>query len=205
MNTNMPTKINQLLQKVPRGGVFLASWMYENGISRELQRHYKKSQWLTPIGTGAMVRTGETAINLFVLDFPRYSIDIDITYLPVQARNESLSAIKRHLDEVKGKVKSLIPGIVIQEKPNKLFFTYQGLSVKIEVNDVKRGVIADTVVLPLCKAAQEVFGVYCEADEIRLGFMFCLLGSDRPIVEMLSPNLIDQREALDNQFVGMTS
>jgi hypothetical protein len=60
MNTNVQTKINQLLQKVPRGGLFLASWMYKNGISRELQRHYKKSQWLTPIDTGVMVRTGET-------------------------------------------------------------------------------------------------------------------------------------------------
>ncbi len=60
MNASSPTKINQLLQKVPRGGLFLSSWMYENGISRELQRHYKSSQWLTPIGTGVMVRTGET-------------------------------------------------------------------------------------------------------------------------------------------------
>jgi hypothetical protein len=34
--------------------------MYENGISYELQRHYKKSQWLTPIDTGVMVRSGET-------------------------------------------------------------------------------------------------------------------------------------------------
>ena len=60
MNTNTPTKINQLLQKVPNGGLFLSSWMFKNGISYELQRHYKKSQWLTPIGTGVMVRTGET-------------------------------------------------------------------------------------------------------------------------------------------------
>jgi hypothetical protein len=59
MNANMPTKINQLLRKVPRGGLFLSSWMYKNGISRELQRHYKTSQWLTSIGTGVMVRTSE--------------------------------------------------------------------------------------------------------------------------------------------------
>jgi hypothetical protein len=59
MNTSMPTKINLLLQKVPRGGLFLSSWMYKNGISRELQRHYKDSQWLMSIGTGVMVRTGE--------------------------------------------------------------------------------------------------------------------------------------------------
>ena len=67
MNTNRATKINLLLQKVPRGGVFLSSWMYENGISRELQRHYKNSQWLSPIGTGVMVRTGETPTLLSAL------------------------------------------------------------------------------------------------------------------------------------------
>jgi hypothetical protein len=33
--------------------------MVANGISRELQRHYRRSQWLTPIGTGVMVRTGD--------------------------------------------------------------------------------------------------------------------------------------------------
>jgi hypothetical protein len=186
---------------------------------------------------------GGTAINLFVQDLPRYSVDIDITYIPIQAREESLSAMKQHLNEMKDKIKALIPGIVIQEKPNKLICTYQGIIVKIEVNDVKRGVIEDTVVLPLCKAAQDAFGAFCEAkivslsqlyggkinaaldrqhprdlfdvkymfehikdfDEVRHGFMFCLLGSDRPIVEMLSPNLVDQREALDNQFVGMTT
>jgi hypothetical protein len=42
-------------------------------------------------------------------------------------------------------------------------------------------------------------------DEIKLGFIFCLLGSDRPIVESLSPNLIDQRNVLNNQFMGMTA
>ena len=186
---------------------------------------------------------GGTAINLFVQNFLRYSIDIDITYIPIQAREESLLAIKHNLDEVKGKIKTLIPGIFIQDKPNKLICTYQGVMVKIEVNDVKRGIIAEPVVLPLCPAAQSIFDAFCEAkivpltqlyggkinaaldrqhprdlfdvkymfdyirhfEEIKHGFMFCLLGCDRPIVEMLSPNLIDQRETLENQFSGMTT
>jgi predicted nucleotidyltransferase component of viral defense system len=186
---------------------------------------------------------GGTAINLFVQDLPRYSVDIDVTYTPIQARAESLLAIKRNLDEVKDKIKTLIPDIVVQEKPNKLICNYRGIFVKVEVNDVKRGVIADAVILPLCKAAQNAFGVFCEAkivplsqlyggkisaaldrqhprdlfdvkymfeyiksfDEVRQGFMFCLLSSSRPVVEMLSPNLIDQKEALDNQFTGMTA
>lgn len=39
---------------------------------------------------------------------------------------------------------------------------------------------------------------------VKNGFMLCLLGSDKPIIESLNPNPINQREALDNQFEGMT-
>jgi hypothetical protein len=34
--------------------------MTENGISYELQRRYRHSEWLTPMGTGVMFRTGES-------------------------------------------------------------------------------------------------------------------------------------------------
>ena len=36
---------------------------------------------------------GGTAINLFIRDLPRLSVDIDLTYLPVQERAASLAAI----------------------------------------------------------------------------------------------------------------
>ena len=36
---------------------------------------------------------GGTAINLFVRDMPRLSVDIDLTYLPVEDRTTSLAAI----------------------------------------------------------------------------------------------------------------
>ena len=38
----------------------------------------------------------------------------------------------------------------------------------------------------------------------REGLISCLLGSDRPIHESFAPSLIDQREAMANQFDGMT-
>lgn len=40
--------------------------------------------------------------------------------------------------------------------------------------------------------------------DCREGLIFCLLGSDRPIHESFAPKLIDQREAMENQFKGMT-
>ena len=35
--------------------------------------------------------------------------------------------------------------------------------------------------------------------------MLCLLGSDKPIIESLVPNEIDQTEALEKQFEGMSN
>ena len=38
---------------------------------------------------------GGTAINLFVRDLPRLSVDIDLMYLPVEPKDESLKNISR--------------------------------------------------------------------------------------------------------------
>jgi hypothetical protein len=60
MGTNSETKINQLLQQLPTGTVILAEWLTKQGYSRELQHRYLRNAWLTPVGYGAMKRTGET-------------------------------------------------------------------------------------------------------------------------------------------------
>jgi hypothetical protein len=60
MTTVAGTKINKLLQKLPSGALFFSSWLIENGISYDLQRWYRDSSWLTSIGIGVMIRTGET-------------------------------------------------------------------------------------------------------------------------------------------------
>lgn len=40
--------------------------------------------------------------------------------------------------------------------------------------------------------------------DVKEGLIFCLLGSDRPIHESFAPNLIDQHEAMERQFSGMS-
>ena len=61
---------------------------------------------------------GGTAINLFHKNLPRYSVDIDITYIPVQDRATSLRNINDRLLEVKRNLEKTIPGIVVVPKPN---------------------------------------------------------------------------------------
>ena len=41
-------------------------------------------------------------------------------------------------------------------------------------------------------------------EDVKDGLIFCLLGSDRPIHESFAPNLIDQHEAMERQFSGMS-
>ena len=60
MSVKNESKINQLLQEVPAGAVYLTSWMKQNNIPHSTQHRYVESAWLTPIGTGVMIRTGDT-------------------------------------------------------------------------------------------------------------------------------------------------
>lgn len=185
---------------------------------------------------------GGTAINLFHRNLLRYSVDIDVTYIPIEDRQQSLASINQKLLEVKKNFEKTIPGVVVKHKPDvwKLLCTLGDATVKIEVNATKRGIIGDVVELPLCEKARNEFSMGCKArtvsfsqlyggkitaalsrqhprdlfdckymelqsfDDVKNGFMLCLLGSDKPIIESLQPNDIDQTEALENQFQGMT-
>lgn len=59
MSTENQTKINQLLASQPSGIVLQSNWLTAEGYSLNLQKRYRKSNWLQRIGQGAMARTGE--------------------------------------------------------------------------------------------------------------------------------------------------
>ena len=59
MSTEIGSKINRLISSQPVGIVLLSSWLVEQGYSYDLQRRYKKSNWLQPIGTGALIRSND--------------------------------------------------------------------------------------------------------------------------------------------------
>lgn len=59
MSTDKKIKINQLLSTHPSGIVYLSSWLVKHGYSLDLQKRYRNSDWLTSIGTGAMIRSGD--------------------------------------------------------------------------------------------------------------------------------------------------
>ena len=56
------TKINSLIQSLPRGSILLPSWLLSQGYSYELQQSYRKSNWLKSIGKGAMLKSGDPLV-----------------------------------------------------------------------------------------------------------------------------------------------
>ena len=100
---------------------------------------------------------GGTAINFYVLDMPRYSVDIDVTYTPIKPREESFFEIYKNLKVIKERINSVISNVIVSEKPNKIYFSQKGIMVKVEVSGTKRGLIEPYEVKALCKKAQNEF------------------------------------------------
>lgn len=111
---------------------------------------------------------GGTAINLFCLNMPRLSVDIDLTFIPVgNDRNVDLKNIRSSLNRIKERLKKQMPAIrfsdsVRAEEELKLICAISDAMVKIEVNQINRGLIADPELMVLCDKAQEMFDKFCE-------------------------------------------
>lgn len=167
---------------------------------------------------------GGTAINLFLQDMPRLSVDIDLTYVEIAERPETLDAINAALLRIKDRVEKLRVYIRVQHKPNvcKLQISHEGAQIKVEVNMVGRGLLGPATKTPLCLSAQDQYDVFCAmsivplgqlyggklcaaldrqhprdlfdtklllegigfTDEIKRGFIFALISSNRPTHEM---------------------
>ena len=57
---------------------------------------------------------GGTAINLFLRNMPRLSVDIDLTYLPISDRDTALTGIRTQLAKITEALRRTVPGVNIQ-------------------------------------------------------------------------------------------
>lgn len=117
---------------------------------------------------------GGTAINLFVRNMPRLSVDIDLTYTEIAERQPTLSAINEALARIKERVENLLPSTRVEHKHEvcKLRIDQRDTLIKVEVNMVGRGLLGEGVKAPLCSEAQEQFDVFCSVPMVPLGQLY---------------------------------
>ncbi|HEY5679769.1 MAG TPA: nucleotidyl transferase AbiEii/AbiGii toxin family protein [Pseudomonadales bacterium] len=108
---------------------------------------------------------GGTAINLFLRNMPRLSVDIDLTYLPITDRANALTDIRVQLATIAEALRRTVPGVNVQLVPGeapKLLVDKSGARVKVEPSVVMRGSLVPTVGSELCTAAQEAYELFVE-------------------------------------------
>ena len=117
---------------------------------------------------------GGTAINLFVRDMPRLSVDIDLTYIPVEDREESFKNIIEGLDHIKIKLEKILPEatVTLNEETLKLQVTTRNAQIKLEVNQINRGIMNETVMLTLCEKTQEEYDAFCAIPVVSIGQLY---------------------------------
>jgi hypothetical protein len=98
--------------------------------------------------SGLLALKGGTAINLYLDDMPRLSVDIDAVFLPLGlTREEALTAIGeeiariRRIAEIAGL--DVRQGAINNSEESQLFINNSKAQVKIEVNTVFRGSLFD--------------------------------------------------------------
>ena len=111
---------------------------------------------------------GGTAINLFYFDLPRYSVDIDLQYLPIEDRLTTYKNIHEILKKIKTDIQKSFNLVVTPShnfevfQPVKLTAfepTRQEASVKIEPNYILRGGLFKPERRRICKSARENFNI----------------------------------------------
>src|SRR5580692_8901487 len=105
---------------------------------------------------------GGTALNLFVQDMPRLSIDIDVVFTDhTLDRETALKAIAADLRSIKSAISAMghRAGLPTTKGGDevKLIIEGNGIRVKVEVNFVFRGTVLPVVQRPLIPNAQELF------------------------------------------------
>lgn len=192
---------------------------------------------------------GGTAINLFVHNMPRLSVDIDLTYVPIERRESSLTNIDAALGRIAASIEATVPGVrAIRRLAGtpattvKLTVGTQNAQVKIEPNTIIRGTVFGVEQRELVAPAQDLFeasvdvqslslpdlygGKLCAALDrqhprdlfdvklllestgltaaVRQAFVVYLASHNRPMAELLDPNLHDMTQSYRLELEGMT-
>ena len=189
---------------------------------------------------------GGTAINLFIRDLPRLSVDIDLVYLPLHERAEALLNIREALGRISTLIKKTIKGVFVQNTHEqsealRLIVDDNGVRIKIELSPVIRGTIFSERIMQVSQKVEDAFGfaemqvvsipdIYagkiCAAldrqhprdlfdvklllenegftEDLRKAFIIFLISHQRPLSELLRPNLKELRSVYENEFYRMT-
>lgn len=152
---------------------------------------------------------GGTAINMFIRDMPRLSVDIDLMYLRVQNRLDSLQNIADAFERIAKDIESSLRNAKVHrlkqrgdETLSKLQVEKNGVRIKIEASPVMRGTLREPNLRSVSKSVEEEFGFaqtnVVHIDDLYAGKICAALDRQHP------RDFFDVRGLLDNEGITDT-
>lgn len=149
---------------------------------------------------------GGTAINLFVRDLPRLSVDIDLAYLPLDNRDAALHAIEEGLKGIADDIERVLADASVNATPGeggciqRLQVSAAGASIKVEVSPVLRGSVLEPREVPVMDSVADQFGYVetnvLELEELYAGKLVAALDRQHP------RDLFDVMMLLDDEGIS---
>lgn len=105
---------------------------------------------------------GGTAINLFIHDFPRLSVDIDLAWIPLESREVALPNVREALTRIAAELEAQtgIRAVLQTHNPDemRIIVTTDDAQIKIEVSPVARGTLYPPQERDIVGVVEEEFG-----------------------------------------------
>lgn len=152
---------------------------------------------------------GGTAINLFVRDLPRLSVDIDLTYLPDAERRAALADIEAALGRIAERVRRTVPDASVAQKRideglTGLIVGARGAQIKIEVSPVLRGTVFPSVEMDVRDVVAERYG-FAAAPVVSFGDLYagkiCAALDRQHPRDFFDVKLLLEQEGLDHGLI----
>jgi predicted nucleotidyltransferase component of viral defense system len=121
---------------------------------------------------------GGSALNLFIRDLPRLSVDIDLTYLPIEPRDLSLAHISEILATISLDITNALPQVKVEPlraadgRLRKLVVRSGVASVKVEPNETIRGSVFPAEMRDLSPQVEEDFGLFMTVQNLSFADLY---------------------------------
>lgn len=149
---------------------------------------------------------GGTAINLFLRDMPRLSVDIDLAYLPVAPRQQSLTGIHNAMLRIAARAVAALKGAKITKVPLrpedaivKLIVRHDQVQIKVEVASLLRGCVFQPELRAVTPSVEAAYG-FAEIQVVSFADLFA--GKLVAALDRQHPrDLFDARDLLANEGI----
>ena len=174
--------------------------------------YYKQVQLLLEVlplinNESCFALKGGTAINMFVRDMPRLSVDIDLIYLPIEDRTSSLKHIAESLERIAQEIEKSLRGSKVYRLKqredgalSKLQVERDAIRIKIETSPVMRGTVKEPTIEMVSPKVEEAFGfgetLVVNHDDLYAGKICAALDRQHP------RDFFDVRGLLDNEGIS---